>query len=107
MNVIALQTLITVAASALTGAATWFVSRRKRKNDFISELQNSIDLLAGRYNSAIEQIVALKEQNVKLNAKLNILISENEELRRQLYDFTTTFHAVRLSEPAKADNLNP
>lgn len=107
MNVIALQTLITVAASALTGAATWFVSRRKRKNDFISELQNSIDLLAGRYNSAIEQIVALKEENVKLNAKLNILISENEDLRRQLYNFTTAFHSVRLPEPAKADNLNP
>lgn len=107
MNSVIQQSLITFVVSALTGAATWFVSRRKRRNDFIAELQNSIDLLSARYNSAIEQIIELKEQNIELNAKLKILITENEELRLQLYDFTHSFHAVRLPQCPEAHPTNP
>lgn len=79
-NDIIFTTLITVA----TNIATFFVTKRKKDNDFLADLQNSIDLLSSRYNAALEELCAVKKTNVELTYKVNQLITENETLRADL-----------------------
>lgn len=78
------SSLIAAVASSLSAAATWFVSRKKRKNDFIQSLQNSIDLLAERYNKTLEELCKMKQANIELSVKIQTLIHENEELKEKI-----------------------
>lgn len=76
--------LITCITNLITAAATYIVSRRKRNNDFISELQNSIDLLSSRYNTTLEELCELKQTNITLTCKVQTLINENNQLKKQI-----------------------
>jgi len=55
----------------------WFVGRRKQKNDFLSELQASIDLLAEKNRQQMEEIVKLRQDIV-------VLRQENSQLREEI-----------------------
>lgn len=70
---------------------TWFVNSKRRKNDFIADLQKSIDLLSGKYNNTLQELIEVKSQNVKLitnqeemKAEMCALRNENAELREML-----------------------
>lgn len=79
------------------GVASWFVSKRKRNNDFISELQESINKLSRSYTETLNTLVdvqrqnskllinqdKLESQNVVLMANQEELIKEIEKLRRE------------------------
>jgi len=74
---IQLLDLINVLIPAVSLAAGWFVGRKKQKNDFLSELQSSVDMLAGKNRELLEEVVNLREENVKLRIDV-------EELSRKL-----------------------
>lgn len=88
LNNIIFTTIVTVA----TNIATFFVTKRKKDNDFLSELQNSIDLLSSRYNAALEELCAVKKTNVDLTYKVNQLINENETLRNEVKRLTSSIN---------------
>ncbi|MFV0403646.1 MAG: hypothetical protein ACK5KV_06820 [Bacteroides graminisolvens] len=64
--------ILTIILPVVSSVVTWFVARKKRKNDFLADLQTSIDLLSEKYNNALRELVEVKEQNSKL------LVSQNE-----------------------------
>jgi cell shape-determining protein MreC len=70
-------------ASALTGVAGWLGGSRKRKNDFLNNLQASIDLLAEKNRLQMEEIIRLRDEIVKLREENNSLRTELGLLRRQ------------------------
>lgn len=75
----------------LGAAASWAVGRRKRNNDFLSEMQRSIDLLSEKYNQVLQENVLLRQEKAEwqvvqqtLLAKVDRLTREVENLRRKI-----------------------
>ena len=67
-----------------TNICTYFVTRRKKQNDFISDLQKSIDLLSDRYTKTLNELVTVRETNLQLTTKVNELIMENKKLKNEI-----------------------
>lgn len=111
-----LTTLAEVLTPLLTGIVGWSVGRRKRNNDFISELQNSINALAAKNAEQMEEIIKLRDEVVKLRSEnfeltkevdhltganrqltqeVEALRKENEQLNRQIQQLTTQLDNVK------------
>ncbi len=58
----------------ITAAVGWIIGSRKRNNDFLSDLQSSIDLLSNENKKLLEDITAVNTEIVKVR-------KENEELK--------------------------
>jgi hypothetical protein len=71
------QDIFTYLAPVLTGVAGWLGGRRKKNNDFLGDLQASIDLLAEKNKILMEEVIKLREENAKLRIDI-------EELTRKL-----------------------
>lgn len=76
--------LITTVVTIATNICTYFVTRRKKKNDFIENLQSSIDLLSERYTKTLNELVTVRETNLQLTTKVNELIIENKQLKNEI-----------------------
>lgn len=83
--------IIDVALPVATAVAGYFTGRRKRDNDFLCELQGSIDMLSAKNREQMDeviklrsQIVTLREENLELTKSQERLIRENEQLRDEV-----------------------
>jgi hypothetical protein len=70
--------LLPYLASVMTGVAGWLTGQRKQKNDFLKDLQASIDLLAKENRRLIEENLELRKEL----SELKIIVHEFQ-LRRQ------------------------
>ncbi len=86
-----LSDMVTFALpSGFLGAVvSWAVGRKRRNNDFLSEMQRSIDLLSEKYNAVLQENMTLRKEKVdwqvlqrELLTKVDRLTREVEELRR-------------------------
>lgn len=75
----------------VTAAAGWLAGRRKQKNDFLHDLQSSINLLSSEnkrlleeITSANNEIIALRKENEELKASVDHLCSENTVLKDEI-----------------------
>lgn len=78
-----ITTLIGYLFSALTGIAGWMVGRKKQQNDFISDLQSSINLLADKNRELLDEIINLRQQNAELLSNQAEMKKEIAELRKE------------------------
>ena len=64
MNPTLITDLLTYALPSgfLAGTVTWLVSRRKRRNDMLADMQRSIDLLCEKYNDVLQENVTLRRE---------------------------------------------
>ncbi len=74
-----------------TATVGWIVGSRKRKNDFLKDLQASIDLLASEnrklladITSVNSEIVAVRKENEELKASVDRLCTENSQLKDEV-----------------------
>ena len=74
-----------------TAAVGWLVGSRKRKNDFLKDLQASINLLSSENKRLLEEItnanaeiVAVRKENEELKASVDRLCAENSQLRDEV-----------------------
>lgn len=58
---------------AIGSIVTWLATRRERKVDVLSKLQESIDLLTKKYTEVLDENVLLKADNAKLLANQKTL----------------------------------
>jgi predicted nuclease with TOPRIM domain len=70
-----------LGSSGLASALTWLVSKRKRNNDFLNDLQGSINTLADSYTRTLAELVNVKHQNANLLQKLHELQHEVQNLQ--------------------------
>lgn len=65
MNPTLITDLLTYALPSgfLAGTVTWLVSRRKRRNDMLADMQRSIDLLCEKYNDVLQENVTLRRES--------------------------------------------
>ena len=79
----------------LGGVFTWIFSRRKQDNDFLKELQSSIDMLVEVNKKVLEENIQLRRENIYLKTR-----QEAEQLRKAIgkrtsYEDNTLFSAAR------------
>lgn len=74
-----------------TAAVGWIVGSRKRKNDFLKDLQASINLLSAENKRLLEEIttanseiVAVRKENEELKASVDRLCAENSQLKDEV-----------------------
>lgn len=69
----------------------WLVGSRKRKNDFLKDLQASINLLSAENKRLLEEItnanseiVTVRKENEELKASVDRLCTENSQLKDEV-----------------------
>lgn len=97
-----ITTLIGYIFSALTGIAGWLVGRRKRQNDFITDLQSSINLLAEKNRELLNEVISLRQQNAELlsnqaemKKEMAALRKENAGLRKEVEELSEKLSNVK------------
>ena len=75
-------TILGYILTPIAGIVTWLVSRKKQRNDFLQDMQASINLLAEENKKLMIEIVALRKENLQLRAEV-------EELNRKLDNVKT------------------
>lgn len=79
-----LELLITgISSGSLAGVVTWIFSTRKRNNDFISDLQNSIHILSSNYAETLNKLVEVQRQNAELLVNQEQLKLDVEKLSKE------------------------
>ena len=78
---------------AITAAAGWLAGKRKRRNDFLKNMQDSIDLLSVENKRLLKdltavnnEVVALRKENGELKYSVDQLCRENVQLKTEVQD---------------------
>ena len=74
-----------------TAVIGWIVGSRKRRNDFLKDLQASIDLLSSENRRLLaditavnSEVVAVRKENEELKASVDRLCTENSQLKDEV-----------------------
>ena len=62
---------------------TWIFSRRKQNNDFLKELQSSINLLSGENKKILEENIQLRRENIDLKANQEEMLVRIDRLTKR------------------------
>ncbi len=68
----------------ISGVVSWLAGRKKSKNDFLQEMQASIDLLAQRNSDLYNEIVGLRAENLSLRLDVQRLLGENTKMSKEI-----------------------
>ena len=68
----------------LGAVVSWAVSRRKRNNDFLAEMQRSIDLRSEKYNQVLQEKVLLQQEKAQWQVAQQTLLAKVDRLTRRL-----------------------
>ncbi|MEG1008908.1 MAG: hypothetical protein RSE41_04065 [Clostridia bacterium] len=70
--------------SGVTGLLGWIVGKKRSDNSFISELQDSINLLAKDNKELREELIAVRKEYANQSVLLEKIRLENLDLKEQL-----------------------
>ena len=84
-----LTTILPFVVSIGTFIAGLFMGKRKRNNDFLCELQTSIDLLSAKNKDLVHEVINLRGEVVQLKSENAALRKEVEELNGKLSNVKT------------------
>lgn len=68
----------------LGATVSWAVGRRKRNNDFLAEMQRSIDLLSEKYNQVLQENVSLQQEKAAWQVSQQMLLAKVDRLTREV-----------------------
>ena len=78
-------------SAGLTAVIGWFAGRRKQDNDFLRDLQESVNMLTDRNKALLKELVELRRENATLihnqedmKLKIEKLQRENTTLRQEV-----------------------
>lgn len=69
--------------SAVTGVAGWLAGRRKQANDFLADLQGSVNMLTEENAKLLKELVAVRRENATLMSNQEQMKVEIEALRKE------------------------
>jgi len=94
-----IETVVLPVATAITG---WFAGTRKRRNDFLKDLQASIDLLAQENRKLLsditevnKEVVHLRKENEELKLSIDRLCTENAQLKDEVRQLSQQVQASK------------
>ena len=94
--------IISLLITPITGVASYLMGRRKRDNDFLQQLQFSIDLLSKENKELLVEIVEVKRKNaelesaqIKMTILHNELAQENAQLKQKIAKLETSLKGMK------------
>lgn len=88
--------------SAITGLAGWLVGKRKQANDFLSDLQGSVNMLTEENAKLLKELVAVRKENAALmnnqeqmKIEIEALRKENEVLRSEISELNNRLTGIK------------
>ncbi len=92
-----LSDMVTFALpSGFLGAVvSWAVGRKRRNNDFLSEMQRSIDLLSEKYNAVLQENMTLRKEKVDWQVLQRELLTKVDRLTREVEELCRNFKPRR------------
>jgi len=84
-----LTTILQFVVPIGTFIAGLFTGKRKRNNDFLADLQKSIDLLSAKNMELVAEVINLRSEVVILKSENAALRAEVEELNLRLENIKT------------------
>lgn len=79
---------ITTLLAPVTGVVTWLAARRKRRNDALGEMQQTIDMLVQQNKTLYKELIDTRRDLADARGKIDTLevnqkqlLQENNELR--------------------------
>ena len=79
----------------LGAAVSWAVGRRKRNNDFLAEMQRSIDLLSEKYNQVLQENVSLRQEKAEWQVTQEVLVAKVDRLTREVANLRKNLKSER------------
>jgi len=73
--------ILTYLSPVLTGAIGWFAGRKKKNNDFLKDLQESVCMLTDRNKELLKELIEVRKENATLLNNQHSLSIEIEKLR--------------------------
>lgn len=105
-----IEQIVDWAVPVVTGAVGWWTGRRKQKNDFLSELQTSIDLLSSRNAELLKQVIELnttvidlKAENASLKTEIKAVREENQQMSDEITRLREKLDGVKTITRVKKD----
>ena len=96
------ESILPYLVSAVTGVVGWLAGLQKRKNDFLNEMQKSIDLLSKENSELLSELVLLRKENAflvsnqeKMRLEISQLRKENGELRMEVEELNSRLANVK------------
>jgi peptidoglycan hydrolase CwlO-like protein len=90
------------ALNPITAFASWLVGRKKSNNDFLHDMQKSIDMLVKKNNEQLAELVELRNTNArllenqeKMQIKIDKLTRENEGFRKEIEELNEKLKNVK------------
>lgn len=81
------DTILLFLSNAITGIAAWYVGKRKTNaetdNIVLTNLEKSVNIYADLVNNLKEEIHQLNQKISELEAKVDMLMKENRELKNK------------------------
>lgn len=88
--------------SAITGLCGWLVGRRKQANDFLRDLQASVNMLTEENAKLLKELIAVRRENAALmsnqeqmKVEIEALRRENEVLRQEISELNSRLAGVK------------
>jgi peptidoglycan hydrolase CwlO-like protein len=72
----------------ISAVIAWFAGRKKANNDFLQNMQSSIDLLTAENTKLVKQVIELNNEVVELR-------KENAKLRAEIEELNEKFSNVK------------
>lgn len=102
--------ILEVLLPVLTALAGYFAGKRKRDNDFLKDLQGSINALSKDNAELIkktidlnQEVVALRKENAELREDVGALRKENAELKEEVGELKAQLDGVKTITRIKKD----
>ncbi|MDD7438581.1 MAG: hypothetical protein PUK66_07115 [Bacteroidales bacterium] len=67
--------------TAIASVVSWFAGKKQADNDFLGNLQESIDLLSIKNKELLDEVVKLRIENAVLQSNQETLMQQLEDLR--------------------------
>ena len=97
-----LDTLRDVVLPLITAIVGWFVGRKKKDNDFLADLQSSINLLSDKNTDLLKEVVQLRLENAQLmsnqatlQSQIKTLTFQNKELQTEIEQLNERLNNVK------------
>lgn len=76
--------ILNIVVPVITALAGWLAGTKKRKNDFLHEMQDSIDMLSSKNKELLEELVSMRKENAKLHGEIDTITTELTSLREEI-----------------------